>query len=74
MWSHLTYNLKSAFIATFREGHSDPAKRSSLGKLEWELKVLMDIMEKDPVRKQLIPATAKPRGDRESKTGFDRDF
>ena len=34
IWSHLPYAVKSAFIKTFRDGHSAPAVRTSVG--EWK--------------------------------------
>lgn len=64
LWSYMTGSLKGAFIATFRDGHSDPEKRTSLEDLRKELEKFLYTMDKDPIRRDLTPATAKPRGDK----------
>ena len=69
LWSHLTYGVKNAFIQTFRDGHSDPAKRTNLSQWEQNLNELLYVMQKDPIRKDLNPKTAKPKQDRNSKIG-----
>lgn len=68
LWSYLTGSLKGAFIATFKDGHKDPSKRSSLDRLEDELVKLIFEMKRMPERKNLNPSHAKPAMDSKSKT------
>ena len=63
LWSHLTYSLKTAFISTFREGHGDLNRRTTLDQWETELKKMLYVMGQDPVRNDLMPRTAKPHID-----------
>lgn len=63
LWSHLTCSLKTAFITTFRDGHNDLNRRITLDQWEAELKKMLHVMDQDPVREDLNPQTAKPRGD-----------
>ena len=62
LWSHLTCSLKSAFITTFRDGHGDLRRRTSLEQWEAELNKMLHVMDQDPARNELIPKKAKPRG------------
>lgn len=62
LWSYLSFKLKDAFIATFRNGHSDPAARTTLARLEAELKRMLFVIDKNPGRDELMPKTAKPQG------------
>ncbi|MBQ6471844.1 MAG: hypothetical protein IJJ33_07665 [Victivallales bacterium] len=63
LWSHLTYNLKSSFIQTFRNGHHNPSQRATLATLEDNLAELLHVMKKDPVRLELNPTKAKTKID-----------
>ena len=65
LWSYLTYEIKDAFISTFRkeEGHSNPDKRVDLDQLERELRKLLFEMKRDCTRRELLPQTAKPSTD-----------
>ena len=75
LWSYLTYNLKSSFIQTFRDGHQDPSKRASLAELQARLTELLNVMKLDPVRLDLNPAKAKPPAKSSSSSrSFSMDF
>lgn len=67
LWSHLTFGVKHAFIQTLRDGHGSPAARTSLQQWETELNKLLYVMNKDSIRKDLNPKTAKPKQDWDSK-------
>ena len=73
LWSWLTRNIKEAFINTFRDGHSNPARRTNLDAWERLLEQLIVEMDRDPLapeRHQLSPVTAKPWDDnRKSSVG-----
>ena len=75
LWSYLTYNLKSSFIQTFRDGHHDPSKRAKLAELQTNLNELLFIMKKDPARLDLNPVKAKPKAKSSSDgQSFSMDF
>ena len=62
LWSWLTKNIKEDFINTFRDGHNNPAMRTSLEQWEEHLKQLLFEMDRIPTvpqRRQLNPMTAK---------------
>lgn len=61
LWSYLTFNLKNSFIQTFRDGHKDPSRRTPIAGLQANLRELLYIMQKDPVRLDLNPAQPKPK-------------
>lgn len=61
VWSHFTYNLKGAFITTFREGHADRDARTSLAQFQEVLQDYLIVMDKDPVRRELFPDKAKAK-------------
>lgn len=75
LWSWLTKNTKEAFINTFREGHGNPAMRTSLD--DWERHLTQLLFEMDrtpqvPERRQLAPVCAKSWEDhRKSAAGKD---
>ena len=56
LWSCLNFRMKTVFIETFKDGHSDPAKRAPLGKLLNGLSTLLYEMEQDPARRTLTPS------------------
>lgn len=61
-WSWLTYDLKSSFIKTFRDGHRNPAVREPLRELEKNLQGLIHAMGHDhhnQGRRSLSPAVKK---------------
>ncbi len=68
LWSWLNFKLKDTFIQMFRDGHSDPSKRPSLEQLENTLGGLVFEMTREPKRRELVPATAKPSNDSAYKT------
>ena len=59
LWSYLTFDLKSSFIKTFRDGHQNPSKRTTLPELIDNLNELLYVMKKDPVRLDLNPSQPK---------------
>ena len=62
LWSWLPASLQCAFIATFRDGHSNPAMRTTLLDLSAELGKFKHVCEIVPERNALSPAAPKPRG------------
>lgn len=75
LWSYLTYGVKHSFIQTFRDGHGNPAVRTTLDQWEREIQALLFVMQKDPIRKDLNPKTAKPKQDWDSKNAHSsKDF
>ena len=61
IWSWITGSLQSAFIATFRDGHEDPAARTPLERLSMELGKFAYECARTPERNELAPAHPKPR-------------
>ena len=57
--SYLPYTAMDKFIRMFRDGHGNPAARPSLGELRQEVEKFLSLMKKDPLRKDLSPATPK---------------
>lgn len=67
LWSWLTFKLKGCFIRTFRDGHSNPEMRASLGDLADALKQLIVEMNRTDLRRALEPKCPQPRADRDSR-------
>ena len=63
LWSYLTFDLKSSFIKTFRDGHQNPSKRTTLTELIDNLNELLYVMKKDPFRLDLNPTKPKPKAE-----------
>lgn len=61
--SYLPYTAMEKFIQMFRDGHGDPSVRPSLAELRTEVKKFLFVMKKDPLRKDLAPATPKVKSD-----------
>ena len=64
LWSWLSGKLKTSFIETFRYGHRDPSRRTSLGQLAYTLKGFIFETERTDspdaaMRRSLAPKTAK---------------
>ena len=59
MWSWLTSSLQAAFIATFREGHSNPSARTTLEDLAYALNGFVDVCDRAPERNDLAPKVPK---------------
>lgn len=65
LWSWLSGKLKNSFIETFRFGHRDRSRRTSLGQLAYTLQGFIFETERAncpdaAMRRSLSPATAKP--------------
>lgn len=58
-WSHLSYNLKSAFMTTFTEGANEPSKRVRLGELKKLLSQYKWSIENGHLVNDLWPKEAK---------------
>ena len=69
LWSWLTFELKEIFITMFKDGHSNPAERPSLERLQKALEVLLFWMQKEPERANLEPTRKKPAERKSSSTG-----
>lgn len=61
LWSYITFKLKDSLIRTFKDGHTDQARRASLAELQKNLDEFLYIMKKDPARLDLNPSTPKPK-------------
>ena len=59
LWSWLIHDLKSAFIATFQEGHNTPSKRTGLNTLITVLEKQILTMDMNPDYRKLIPQQKK---------------
>ncbi len=59
MWSWLTSGLQAAFIATFRDGHSNPSARTTLEDLAHELDGFIYVCDRAPERNELAPKVPK---------------
>ena len=57
--SYLPYTAMDKFIRMFRDGHGDPSVRPTLAELRKEVEKFLFVMNKDPLRKDLSPATPK---------------
>ena len=57
--SYLPYTAMDKFIRMFRDGHGNPAARPTLGELRQEVEKFLFVMGKDPLRRDLAPATPK---------------
>ena len=74
LWSYLTFKLKDSLIRTFKDGHNDPSKRATLAELQANVKELLYVMKKDPVRLDLNPTTRKPKVISSQGQNFSMDF
>ena len=61
LWSWLIHDLKSSFIATFQQGHNDPAQRAGLNNLISVLDKQILTMELNPEYCKLVQTTVKPK-------------
>lgn len=59
IWSHLTYRMKAAFIATFREGACQPDQRTGVAEWKEILKDYRRCLAKGYHSRELRPAEAK---------------
>ncbi|MCQ2377805.1 MAG: hypothetical protein MJ016_01160 [Victivallaceae bacterium] len=59
LWSWLTGDIKGAFIATFRDGHGNPAARTTLEAWEKHLINLCTVIKYNPERRTLMPMQPK---------------
>lgn len=55
LWSWTSHNVKGGFIRTFRDGHSNPAARTSLADWEKYLHEMIVQMSKYPERTEIFP-------------------
>lgn len=59
IWSHLTFNVKSLFIRTLRDGINEPCNRASIKEWEIALKKYYWAMEQEFNKKEIRPSEAK---------------
>ena len=57
--SYMPFTMKDAFVRMFRDGHEKTSVRPTLAELRGEVAKFLNVMEKDPIRKNLAPATPK---------------
>lgn len=61
--SYLPYTMMEKFIRMFRDGHGDLSVRPTLAELRAEVEKFLFVMKKDPLRRELAPATPKVKSD-----------
>ena len=61
LWSWLIHDLKSAFIATFQQGHNDPVQRADLNNFISVLDKQILTMDLNPEYSKLLQTTVKPK-------------
>lgn len=72
IWSHLSYAIKEQFITTFREGHSDPSRRTTLDEWDRVFKDYEHQMSRGWVDLHLVPSqpkSSKHRGNGDAQAG-----
>lgn len=74
LWSWMTGRLKNAFIATFRDGHSNPSVRTPLTELGAAVDQFIHEMRREPMRMQLAPAVAKDKDWKQAHPFVGSDF
>ena len=59
--SYMPYSMMGVLVRMFRDGHGDPAVRPTLAELRSEVDKFLFVMGKDPVRRELAPASPKQK-------------